>query len=444
MNKRIAVLGAGESGVGAALLAKEKGFDVFVSDGGNIKPERQNVLRHAEIDFEEKHHSEDRLLAADEVVKSPGIPFTAPIVVKLMEQGIPIIDELEFAARYTKGKLIGITGTNGKTTTTMLVHHLLKGAGLDVGLAGNIGQSMAKQLVDGDHDYWVLEVSSFQLDAMHQTRFYIALILNITEDHLDRYNYEMQRYIDAKFRITQNQTDEDHFIYWADDATLQEEIAKRNWSSHMHGFSLDQSQQNGAFLNEDTITITIKEEMTMSIHELAIQGRHNANNTMAGGITARILDIRKEVIRDCMSDFQNVEHRLEHVTTVSGVEYINDSKATNVNSTWYALESMHAPTIWIVGGVDKGNDYSELYELVKDKTKVIIALGEDNAKILHAFGDLEKETYEASSMEEAVAIAYRVSQKGDNVLLSPACASFDLFESYEDRGDQFKHAVKGL
>lgn len=444
MSKRIAVLGAGESGVGAALLAKEKGFDVFVSDGGNIKPECQNVLKHAEIDFEENDHSEDRILAADEVVKSPGIPFTAPIVVKLMEQGTPIIDELEFAARYTKGKLIGITGTNGKTTTTMLVHYLLKGAGVDVGLAGNIGQSMAKQLVDGDHDYWVLEVSSFQLDAMHQARFHIALILNITEDHLDRYNYEMQRYIDAKFRITQNQTDEDHFIYWADDVVLQKEIAKRNWSSQMHGFSLDQSQQNGAFLNEDTITITIKEEMTMSIHELAIQGRHNANNTMAGGITARILDIRKEVIRDCMSDFQNVEHRLEHVTTVSGVEYINDSKATNVNSTWYALESMHAPTIWIVGGVDKGNDYSELYELVKDKTKVIIALGKDNAKILHAFGDLEKEMYEAGSMEEAVAIAYRVSDKGDNVLLSPACASFDLFESYEDRGDQFKHAVKGL
>jgi len=444
VSKRIAILGAGESGVGAALLAKVKGLDVFVSDGGSIKPERQNVLKHAEIEFEEKQHSEDRILSADEVIKSPGIPFTAPIVVKLMEQGTPIIDELEFAARYTRGKLIGITGTNGKTTTTLLTHHVLKGAGLDVGLAGNIGQSMAKQLVDDDHDYWVLEVSSFQLDAMHEIRFHIAMIINITEDHLDRYQGEIQRYIDAKFRITRNQTRDDHFIFWADDPILQKEIAGKNWEAQLHGFSQNQSQLNGAFLKEDTITITIKQEMTMSIHELAIQGRHNANNTMAGGITARILDIRKEVIRDCMSDFQNVEHRLELVTTVSGVEYINDSKATNVNSTWYALESMHAPTIWIVGGVDKGNDYTELFELVKDKVKTIIALGTDNSKIMEAFGGFDFDIYESQNMEEAVAMAYRISDKGDKVLLSPACASFDLFESYEDRGDQFKQAVRSL
>lgn len=444
MKGELVVLGAGESGVGAALLAKNKGVPVFVSDGGKISAERKKVLLQAEIAFEEEGHDEDRVLAAAEVVKSPGIPFEVPVVRKLLAAGVPVIDELEFAARHTSGKLIGITGTNGKTTTTKLIYHLLKGAGLNVGLGGNIGKSMAAQLVDCDYDYWVLEVSSFQLDGIHETKFDIAILLNITEDHLDRYGYVMQRYVDAKYRIVRNQTAEDHFIYWADDPILQRETKQREIKSQLHPFSWHSPQPNGAFLNEDTIEINIKEEMTMSIHELAIQGRHNANNTMAGGITGRILDIRKEIIRDCMSDFQNVEHRLERVTTVSGVEYINDSKATNVNSTWYALESMNEPTVWIVGGVDKGNDYTQLYDLVKEKAKCIIALGTDNAKILDAFSGLNKDIYEASSMIEAVALAYRVAVKGDNVLLSPACASFDLFESYEDRGNQFKEAVRSL
>ncbi len=445
MQGELVILGGGESGVGAALLAQNKGFKVFVSDRGTIQEKRQKVLLQAGIEFEQGQHDEARILNANEVIKSPGIPDKAPLIVALREKGISIIDELEFAARYTQGKLIGITGTNGKTTTTSLIYHVLSKAGLKVGLGGNIGKSMAAQLVDGDFDYWVLEVSSFQLDGMHETRFNIAILLNITEDHLDRYNYEFQNYIDSKFRIIQNQTADDHFIFWADDPIIQREMEKRNIPAQKHGFSLESPQPEGAYLKEDQIRFKIKEEeLFMSVHELAIQGRHNANNTMASGITARVLDIRKEIIRDSLSDFQNVEHRLEYVTKISGVEYINDSKATNVNSTWYALESMTEPTIWIVGGVDKGNDYTQLYDLVKDKVKTIIALGKDNSKILNGLGVLGKEMYEATSMIEAVAIAYRIAEKGDNVLLSPACASFDLFESYEDRGNQFKDAVRSL
>ena len=439
----IVILGGGESGTGAALLAKSKGMKVFVSDLGKIKEVYGKVLLNAQIPYEENGHTIDRVLAADEVVKSPGIPDSVGLIKQLDKQGTPVIDEIEFAARYTKGKLIGITGSNGKTTTTLLTYETLKKGKLSVGLAGNIGKSMAAQLVDTDFDYWVLELSSFQLDRMYQTRIHIAAIINITPDHLDRYNYEFDSYVKSKFRITQNQNTEDHLVVFADDKVIENEIEKKEYPAQRHGFSLSEEQVSGGWLKNEEVTINIKGELKMSIQKLALQGKHNINNSMAASIISQVLDIRKDVVRESMSDFQNVEHRLENFSTIYGVEYINDSKATNVNSTWYALESMAQPTGWIVGGVDKGNDYSQLTELVKAKVKFIVALGKDVEKIHAAFGDLV-EVYDAADMGEAVGIAYRFTEKGDAVLLSPCCASFDMFDNYEERGNAFKNVVRSL
>lgn len=443
--KQLIILGGGESGVGAAILGKDKDWKVFLSDRGAIQQKYKDVLSHHRIEYEEGKHSEERILQADLVVKSPGIPDEAPLVQKLFSQGTKVISEIEFGSYYTKARLIAITGTNGKTTTTMLTYHILKNAGLDVGIAGNIGDSFAKQVAEQDHNWFVLEVSSFQLDGCFDFKPHIAMIINITEDHLDRYSYQMQNYINAKFRIIQNQDENDHFIYCADDSNVVQELNKRTLKMKQYPYSIFKTVSEGAYLKEDKIVIDINAKTTeMSIHDLALQGKHNISNTMAGGIASRIIEIRKEVIRDSLSDFQNVEHRLEYVTAISGVEYINDSKATNVNSTWYALESMQNPTVWIVGGVDKGNDYTMLTELVKEKVKTIICLGKDVAKIHEAFGSVVDHIIDAENMREAVFYAYRESKKGESVLLSPACASFDLFENYEDRGRQFKECVRSL
>lgn len=444
--KRLTILGGGESGVGAAVLGKQKGWKVFLSDRGAIQQKYKNVLSNHGIEYEEGQHTEERLLQAELAVKSPGIPEEARAVLELRKAGVEVISEIEFASRYTRAQLIAITGTNGKTTTTMLTYALLKRAGLDVGMAGNIGDSFAKQVAVRDRDWFVLEVSSFQLDGCFDFKPFIAMILNITEDHLDRYQNSMQRYIDAKFRIVQNQDANDHFIYCADSESVMKKIEQRtDWPMKRHPYSIYHPVTEGATLKEDNINININgKAIHMSIHDLALQGKHNISNTMAGGIAARILEIRKEVIRDSLADFQNVEHRLEYVTAVSGVEYINDSKATNVNSTWYALESMQNPTIWIVGGVDKGNDYDMLKPLVEEKVKAIICIGKEVDKIHSAFESSVEFMADAGSMQEAVYLAYQQAKKGDAVLLSPACASFDMFENYEDRGRQFKECVRGL
>ncbi len=443
--KNLIILGGGESGVGAALLGIKKNWNVFLSDKGTIQQKYKEVLSNNGIEYEEEKHSEQRILQADLVVKSPGIPDTAPLIRQLRDLGVKVISEIEFGSYYTKAKLIAITGTNGKTTTTLLTHHILKNAGLDVGIAGNIGDSFAKQVAEQDREWFVLEISSFQLDGCYDFKPFIGVIVNITEDHLDRYNYQMQNYIDSKFRLIQNQDENDHFIYWADDKIIAAELEKKSLKMKMHPYSLTHSVTEGAHLHQDEIIININAKTTtMSIHDLALQGKHNISNTMAGGIASRIIEIRKEVIRDSLSDFQNVEHRLELVTSISGVEYINDSKATNVNSTWYALESMQNPTVWIVGGVDKGNDYTMLTELVEQKVKTIICLGKDVEKIHAAFGSVVDSIIDAETMQEAVFHAYQESKKGDSVLLSPACASFDLFENYEDRGRQFKDCVRSL
>lgn len=442
----VVVLGGGESGVGAALLAQQKGFKVFLSDGGKLKSKYKEVLTKAEIEFEEGKHSQEEVVSSDLVIKSPGIPENVPLVKLLIEKGIPVISEIEFAARYTKGKLIGITGSNGKTTTTIILYNMLKKAKLDVACGGNIGKSFAWQLVEKDYEYWVLELSSFQLDGMFETKLDIAILTNIVADHLDRYEYKLENYIASKMQIVQNQTAEDHFIYWVDDEAIVKAIKEVKPQAQLHPFSLKSKQLSGAWLDEQVneLEINIKGTLRMSIQELAMQGKHNANNTMAASIASRILEIRKEVVRESLSDFQNIEHRLEFVTKVSGVEYINDSKATNVNSTWYALESMEKPTVWIVGGMDKGNDYSELFELVQDKVTCIIALGKDNSKIVREFEGKVEMIYDLDDMREAVGLAYRIARKGDAVLLSPCCASFDLFESFEERGRLFKEAVRSL
>lgn len=438
------ILGGGESGTGAALLAKSKGFKVFVSDFGEIKAEYEKVLTHHEIPFESGQHTTERILAASEVIKSPGIPDTVPLIKQLDENGVSVIDEIEFAARYTSGKIIGVTGSNGKTTTALLTFHTLQKAGLNVALAGNVGKSMAAQLAEQDFEYWVLELSSFQLDRMYKTTIDIAAILNITADHMDRYNYEIQNYINAKFKIIQNQKSTQHFVFFADDPIIQKHLTEVNPQAQMHGFSLESQQESGAWLEKDNITINIKKDnINMGIQNLALQGKHNISNSMASGIISQVLDIRNDIIRDSLSDFQNVAHRLEKFSTISGVEYINDSKATNVNSAWYALESMNHPTAWIVGGVDKGNDYEQLKGLVEEKVKFIIALGEDVERIHAAFGDIA-EIYDAANMYEAVGVAYRYTSKGDTVLLSPACASFDMFDNYEQRGEVFKEMVRSL
>ncbi len=445
MKKRIAILGGGESGVGAAILAQKEGFDVFLSDMGKIKEKYKNVLSNYKIDFEEEKHSTEKILNAELVVKSPGIPDKAPLIIQLKEKGIQVISEIEFAGRYTNAKTICITGSNGKTTTTLLLYHILKNAGLNVGLAGNVGKSFAWQVAEENFDIYVIEISSFQLDGMYDFRADISILMNITPDHLDRYNYNFQNYIDSKFRIIQNQTKNDFFVVCADDEITQNEIKKRNITPAIISFSLGEPGENSAGVKNEQIVINIhKNQFIMSILDLAVQGKHNTYNSMAAGIASMILEIRNEQLRESLSNFTGVEHRLERFLKVHGIEFINDSKATNVNSTWYALESIGKPIVWIAGGVDKGNDYAMLKGLAKEKVKAIVCLGKDNQKIHDAFKGVVKNIVDASSMDEAVKAAYYLARNGDTVLLSPACASFDLFENYEDRGTQFKQKVRNL
>ncbi len=442
--KNLVILGAGESGVGAAVLGLKMDWNVFVSDFGKIKPAFLDELNQLGVTWEEQQHTTETILAADLVIKSPGIPEKAPIIKQLREKNIKIISEIEFAGYYTDAKMICITGSNGKTTTTMLTYHTFQKAGLNVGLAGNIGKSLAKQVAEESFDYYILELSSFQLDDMFDFKADIAILLNISPDHLDRYEYEMQNYINAKFRITQNQTAADYFIYNADDEIILKEIEKRGLSMQQIPFSIKEEQPNGGYLKNEQLIININNKLTMSIHDLALKGKHNAQNSLASGLASKLLDIRNESIRDSFADFVNVEHRLEFVAKVHGIEFINDSKATNVNSTWFALESMEKPTVWIVGGVDKGNNYEELKELVKAKVKAIICLGIENQKIIDTFSDVVETIVEAKTAVEAVGFGYQLARKDETVLLSPACASFDLFENYEDRGNQFKAAVRQL
>lgn len=445
MSKRVVILGAAESGVGAAILARKQGFDVFVSDKGTIKEKYKNELIAREFDFEEGNHTEEKILKADLIIKSPGIPEKAPIIKHLREKGTPIISEIEFAGRYTNAKKICITGSNGKTTTTLLTYHMFQKAGLNVGLAGNVGQSMAWQVAEKEFDYYVIELSSFQLDGMYDFKADIAVLLNITPDHLDRYEYKMQNYIDSKFRIAQNQTADDYFIWCSDDPVLKQEMAVRKLGAHCIPFTLGTPPAEGAgIINNNLIINWEQNTFTMSILDIALQGNHNTYNSMAAGISGKAANIRNENIRESMSDFKGVEHRLERFLKVHGIEFINDSKATNINSTWYALESMTQPTVWIVGGIDKGNNYAELSDLVKSKVKAIVCLGVDNSKILEAFKGVGVDMVETQSMTDAVRSAYFLARNGDTVLLSPACASFDLFENYEDRGHQFKQAVREL
>lgn len=439
------ILGGGESGVGTAVLGKKKGFDVFVSDKGSIKEKYKNVLNHFEIDWEEKQHTESKILNADLVMKSPGIPDTVPMVVAIRNARIAVVSEIEFASRYSNATIIGITGSNGKTTTTMLAHHILKESGLQVGMAGNVGDSYAKMVAENSFDHYVLEISSFQLDDIIQFKPHIAIITNITPDHLDRYEYKFEKYIASKFRIAQNQTEEDYLIYDADDEVITEWLKRNPVRSKLVPFSLEKKLEEGVYIENNKI-IMKKENNTieMSTETLALEGRHNVKNTMAATSAATLIGIRKESIRRSIETFQGVEHRLEKVLKIHYVQYINDSKATNVNATYYALDSMKSPTVWIVGGVDKGNDYKQLMSLVREKVKAIICLGKDNSKIKDAFGNVVDLMVETENMEEAVKMAYKVAERGDTVLLSPACASFDLFENYEDRGNQFKAAIKKL
>lgn len=445
MNKRIVILGAGESGTGAAILAKKEGFDVFVSDLSTIKPKYKEMLETRGIRWEEGQHTESDILNADEIIKSPGIPDKAPIIKKLKEQGTPIISEIEFARRYTDAKMICITGSNGKTTTTLLTHHILTSAGIDAGLAGNVGNSLALQVAESPHPVYVIELSSFQLDNMYKFKADIAVLLNITPDHLDRYNYEMQNYVDAKFRIIQNQTSDDAFIYWNDDPIISREVKKRCPKATLYPFAETYEEGVKAYTeNKQIIVNTEKGTFTMEQDLLALQGKHNLYNSLAATISSKIMELRNEKIRASLMNFAGVEHRLEKVARVRGVEYINDSKATNVNSCWYALQSMTTPVVLILGGTDKGNDYSEIEALVKEKVRALIFLGVDNNKLHNFFDGKVAQISDARSMEEAVNQAYRVAQKGDTVLLSPCCASFDLFKCYEDRGEQFKACVRNL
>lgn len=446
MQQRIVILGSGESGTGAAILAKQKGFDVFVSDAGAIPEKYKLELDAIGVAYEEGQHTEALVLNANEVIKSPGIPDSAPLIQKLVAQHTPIISEIEFAARYTNATKICITGTNGKTTTTSLVYHLLKKAGLNVAVGGNIGISFARLVAEKKYDYYVLELSSFQLDNMYDFKAEIAVICNITPDHLDRYNYEVQNYINAKFRILQNQTQDDVFIYCGDDELTVTNLSNQFIPAKQFPFVFGQEVSPGAYVKDGQLHSTIDKLnlFTMYTNELSLKGRHNAYNSMAAAVIGQVLNIRKETIRESLMDFQNVEHRLEKVATIGGVEFINDSKATNVNSTWYALESMEKDTIWIAGGVDKGNDYSLLKEMVKEKVRIIVCMGLDNRKIHEAFAADVDMIVNTSSAKEAVHVAHKLAKPGEVVLLSPACASFDLFKNYEDRGRQFKNAVKEL
>ncbi|KAF2082718.1 UDP-N-acetylmuramoyl-L-alanine--D-glutamate ligase [Flavobacterium sharifuzzamanii] len=442
---RLVVLGGGESGVGTAILGKKQGYDVFVSDFGKIKESYKEVLIINKIAWEEEQHTEDLILNADVVMKSPGIPDKSPIVKKLVAAGVKVISEIEFAFPYTEAMTIGITGSNGKTTTTMLTHHLVKYAGLNVGLGGNIGKSFAWQVAENKFDAYVLELSSFQLDGIINYRPDIAIITNISPDHLDRYEYKYENYINSKFRITMNQTENDYLIYDADDEASIEWLKKNKTKAKLIPFSLTKKFDEGASINNNKMEIKInQEEFTMDTEHIALEGKHNMKNAMAASSVAKLMQIRNATIRESLSNFQGVEHRLEKVLKIQNVQYINDSKATNVNATFFALDSMNAPTVWIVGGVDKGNDYNELMSLVREKVKAIICLGIDNRKIIDAFGNVVDIMVEVNNMNDAVKTAQRLTEKGDVVLLSPACASFDLFENYEDRGKQFKQAVHNL
>jgi len=443
--KKIVILGAGESGTGSAVLARQKGFDVFVSDMGEVKEKYRDLLNSHGIRWEEGLHTEDEILTAEEVIKSPGVREDAPIIVKLRERGVPVISEIEFAGRYAEGLKICVTGSNGKTTVTNLIYHILQKAGKKAAMTGNVGNSFAMAVAEGGYDYYVIELSSFQLDGMYDFRADIAVLMNITPDHLDRYGYNLQNYIDSKFRITRNQRKTDKLIYWADDPIIRKELDAGEYGMELLPFSTAVSEGMTAWIENDELIINYHTKTKlMTIHDLALRGRHNIFNSMAAAIAGKVLTIRNEVIRESLSDFQGVEHRLEPVITVCGINFINDSKGTNVNSTWYALECMETDVVWIAGGIDKGNDYSELFPVVKQKVRAIVCLGKDNRKIIEAFSDIVPTIVEASSMVEAVRSSYYLARKGQTVLLSPACASFDLFNNYEDRGRQFKQEVRNL
>lgn len=445
MKKRLVILGAGESGVGTAILGKAKGYDVFLSDFGKIKNHYKEILTTEEFSWEEEGHTEALILNADVVMKSPGIPDKAPIVQKLIEKGVSVISEIEFASQYTDATIVGITGSNGKTTTTMLAGFILEQAGINLGVAGNIGDSYAKMVAQKEIDTYVLEISSFQLDGIADFAPHIAVVLNVTPDHLDRYDYKFENYIASKFRIAMNQKETDYLIYDADDPVSVDWLNKHPVRSKLLPFSLTQEFENGAFIKDNNLVVQIDNNtFTMTTNNLALKGQHNKKNAMAASTVANLLNIRKATIRESLEGFQGVEHRLEQVLKINNVQYINDSKATNVNATFYALDSMNDPTVWIVGGVDKGNDYRDLYPLINEKVKAIICLGVDNQKLMSHFENMVDIIVETPSMTEAVKIAYKVAERGDNVLLSPACASFDLFENYEDRGRQFKAAVRNL
>lgn len=446
MSKRLVILGAGESGVGAALLGQQKGYEVFVSDGSAIKDNYKKELEENNIPFEEKQHSEELILNADEVMKSPGIPEKAEIIKKIKAKGIPVISEIELAYRYKgKSKIVAITGSNGKTTTTSLIYHIFKTAEMDCALVGNIGYSIAKQVKEDPKEWYIAEISSFQLDDIKEFRPDVAILTNITEDHLDRYEYKFENYINSKFRIAMNQTNEDYFIYCEDDPVTNQYVKEHSFNTNLLPFTMQRDLNRGAFIMNEQMTIkTNEEKMQMSIYDFTLKGKHNQYNTMAAGLAASVVGIRKSKIREAVQSFESLEHRMEFVVTIRGVDFINDSKATNVNSTWYALESMTKPTILILGGVDKGNDYEMLHDLVKEKVKAIVCLGLDNRKIHEAFQKDVPLMVNTTSADEAVKAAYHFAEPGDVILLSPACASFDLFNNYEDRGDQFKKAVRNL
>ncbi len=442
---KLLVLGGGESGVGAALLGDKLGYDVHVSDKGELKEKYKNVLNKAGIKWEEKGHSTTFLSDPSLVIKSPGIPSSIDLIQNFVKREIEVVSEIEFASRHTKGKIIAITGTNGKTTTTLLAAHIFEKSGADVAMVGNIGKSFAGALAERDYAYFVIEVSSFQLDNITSFKPDVAILLNITPDHLDRYDNLFENYTDSKYRLIENQTAQDHFIYFDDDEVIKMANKQHSIKAEQHPFSLSHKVENGAYLENDKLNINLTHKpFEMSIHELALQGKHNANNSMAASVAARIFEIRKEIVRESLCDFQNVEHRLEFVAEIHGIKFINDSKATNVNATWYALESITEPIVWVVGGVDKGNDYSLLEDMVREKVRAIICLGKENDKLISYFGPMVEHIEQVDNAEDAVALSYRFGKKGDVVLLSPACASFDLFENYEERGHLFKRAIRAL
>ncbi|MBL7113727.1 MAG: UDP-N-acetylmuramoyl-L-alanine--D-glutamate ligase [Bacteroidales bacterium] len=446
MSKRIVILGAGESGTGAAILAKKQGYDVFISDNGEIKSKYKELLYEFEIEWEENKHTEKLILEADEVIKSPGIAERIPIVQAIRKHDIMVISEIEFASRFTNAKKICVTGSNGKTTTTSLIHYMMKKAGLNVSMAGNIGRSFAMQVAEEDHDYYVLEISSFQLDGLFEFKADIAILLNITPDHLDRYDYNLQEYVDSKFRITRNLSEDEYFIFCSDDEITIKELEKIVLKAKGLPFAHSRKKNDVAYIDDqNNLVIEFDDrEMSIAVSDLSLKGKHNQYNSMAAGIAGNVLKIRKDIIRESLMDFQGVEHRLENVLKVHGIQFVNDSKATNVNSTWYALESISTGVVWIAGGVDKGNDYSYLKDLAKEKVKALICLGQDNSKLHESFEKTIETIVDTDNMQEAVKTAYYLASQGDTVLLSPACASFDLFENYEDRGWQFKQAVKNL